>query len=417
MGTHAIRSPSGASGWLACAGWASNDTSSKHSREGTAAHELAALCLTTGTDPADHLGTAIKVENDTFTVDAEMALAVGDYVNYVRDVVKGAGGELLVEQRLPIEGITGEPGAHGTSDAVILAPGELIVADLKYGRGVPVDAEDNPQLQIYALAAMDEFSLSHDFQTVRMAIHQPRLGAVSEWVQTVEQLEAFRIHVGGQIKIHDANPDARTPGEKQCRWCANAGSCRALAEKVQAEVGADFDDLTAGAPQPAAVQQRVARLDADEIAAALQATDLIEIWIKAVRAEVESRLLAGQPVPGFKLVQGKKGNRAWSNEAEAEKLLKSMRLKHEQLYDYSVKSPTQIAKLGPALDKDGKPKAVKPGEPAPVIGPRQWPKVQALITQADGKPSVAPESDKRPALVMSAVADDFADVTDTCDLA
>lgn len=417
MGTHAIRSPSGASGWLACAGWASNDTSSKHSREGTAAHELAALCLTTSTDPADHLGTAIKVENDTFTVDAEMALAVGDYVNYVRDVAKGAGGELLVEQRLPIEGITGEPGAHGTSDAVILAPGELIVADLKYGRGVPVDAEDNPQLQIYALAAMDEFSLSHDFQTVRMAIHQPRLGAVSEWVQTVEQLEAFRIHVGGQIKIHDANPDARTPGEKQCRWCANAGSCRALAEKVQAEVGADFDDISADGWMYA---KPPLLLDADELGAALKAADHIEQWLKAVRAEVESRLLAGQPVPGFKLVQGKKGNRAWSDEAEAEKLLKdTFRLKTEEMYELSLITPTVAEKLAPKFDTAGKPKPLKPGEPKPRLGPRQWPKVQALITQADGKPSVAPESDKRPALVMSAVADDFQDVTaePSCDLA
>lgn len=398
MAAHAQRSPSGAAGWLACAGWTSDDQGSKYANEGTAAHELAARCLTEGSDTRAHLGLAIEVEDDTFIVDDEMALAVGDYVSYVRDVVKTTGGELLVEQRLPIQAITGEVDAHGTSDTVILAPGELIIADLKYGRGVAVEADNNPQLQIYALAAMDEFSLAHDFSTVRMVIHQPRLGAVSEWVQTVEQLEAFRTHVGQRIQIHDANPDARNPGTKQCQWCAKKATCAELARKVQDEIGADFDDLSAGKP----VENVPAMLPDVNLASAMAAADLIESWLKAVRAEVESRLLAGQPVPGFKLVQGKKGNRKWTSEQEAEAALKAMRVKHDQMYDYSVISPTSAEKLAKAE----------------VIGKRQWPKLQALITQADGKPSVAPETDKRPALVMSAVADDFTDVTAvSCDLA
>ena len=405
MIAHAIRSPSGASGWLECAGWASDSKGSKYADEGTAAHELAATCLSCSTETRDHLGVAVDVGANTFVVDDEMALAVGDYVGYVRDVVKGTGGELLVEQKLSIEAITGEAGAKGTSDAVILAPGELIIADLKYGRGVPVEADNNPQLQIYALAAMDEFSLAHDFSTVRMVIHQPRLGAVSEWVQPVEQLEAFRAHIRERIAIHDANPDARNPGTKQCQWCANKATCSALARKVQDEIGSDFEDLTTfNREMTEHSLSRRGHLDSDELAAAMKAADLIEIWLKAVRAEVETRLLAGQAVPGFKLVQGKKGNRKWTNEAEAEITLKAMRVKHEQMYDYSVISPTSAEKLAKAE----------------VIGPRQWPKLQALITQAEGKPSVAPETDKRPALVMSAVADDFTDVTaspDTCDLA
>ncbi len=400
MSTHAQRSPSGASGWLECAGWASDPKGSKYADEGTAAHELAALSLERGTDPRDFLGQQIQAGENTFTVDDEMVLAVGDYVSYIRDVVRGTNGALMVEQRLSIEAITGEPGAHGTSDAVILAPGELIIADLKYGRGVPVEADGNPQLQIYALAAMDEFSLAHDFTSVRMVIHQPRLGAVSEWVQPVEELEEFRATIKKRIAIHDANPEARNPGTKQCQWCAAKATCSALARKVQDEVGADFDDLTSGEQ----VENVPAMLPDVNLASAMKAADLIESWLKAVRAEVESRLLAGQPVPGFKLVQGKKGNRKWTNEQEAEAALKAMRVKHEQMYDYSVISPTTAEKLAKAE----------------VIGPRQWPKLQALITQADGKPSVAPETDKRPALVMSAVADDFQDVTsplDTCDLA
>lgn len=271
---------------------------------------------------------------------------------------------------------------------------------------MPVEADNNPQLQIYALAAMDEFNLSHDFSTVRMVIHQPRLGAVSEWVQTVDQLEAFRATVQKRIQIHDANPDERNPGTKQCQWCAVKATCGALARKVQDEIGADFDDLTGSDPMQLDIQKGLVThtpaLSEEALAAAMQATDLIEVWIKAVRAETETRLLAGQVVPGFKLVQGKRGNRAWTSKDDAETALKAMRVKHDQMYDYSVISPTAAEKL----------------MKAEVIGPRQWPKLQALITQADGKPSVAPETDKRPALVMSAVADDFTDVTaDTCDLA
>ena len=114
-----------------------------------------------------------------------------------------------------------------------------------------------------------------------------------------------------------------------------------------------------------------------------------------MRAEVERRLLAGDAVPGFKVVQGKRGNRAWGNAAEAEEMLKGMRLKVEEMYDLKLISPTSAEKL------------VK----AEVIGPRQWTKVKALITQSDGKPSVAPVSDPRAALVLAAAVDDFAPVS------
>jgi len=135
--------------------------------------------------------------------------------------------------------------------------------------------------------------------------------------------------------------------------------------------------------------------DQDDLARVMANANLIEGWIKAVRAEVERRLLAGEPVKGYKLVQGKRGNRMWANPEDAEAALKAMRIKHDQMYDYKLASPTSIEKLAKAEE----------------IGPRQWVKIQALITQSEGQPSVAPESDKRPALVTSAAASDFDDVT------
>jgi hypothetical protein len=351
------------------------DTSSSFADEGTDAHELAALCLETATDADAYLGRVMGKGNP---VNAEMVLAVQDYLDYVRAVVLATNGVLLVEQRLSISDITGEAKAHGTSDVVILAGDELIVVDLKYGRGVPVQADDNPQLQIYGLAAYQDFSLVAEFKTVRMVIHQPRLGSVSEWAQTVEELQAFGEQVKAAAVLTHLKDAALKPTDKGCKFCKAKATCPALRTVVLD----CFETIKPDAP-------------GDLLAEAMSKADLIEGWLKAIRAEVETRLLAGVPVPGFKVVQGKKGNRAWGDKEAAEALLKTMRVPHDQMYDYSVISPTSAEKLAKAE----------------VIGPRQWPKVQALITQSEGRPSVAPESDKRPALVMSAVLSDFDDVT------
>lgn len=121
--------------------------------------------------------------------------------------------------------------------------------------------------------------------------------------------------------------------------------------------------------------------------------DLIDSWAKAVRGRIEYELLQGNVVPGVKLVQGRRGARAWSSADDAEGTLKSMRLKQEQMYNFKLISPTQAEKL------------------LKTESPRRWKKVEALITQRDGQPSVAPESDKRPALVIAPPIDDFEVVT------
>ena len=426
MATHAMLSPSSAARWIPCPGSVAlskdiKGTSSSFADEGTAAHELGAKCLLEGGSTRDCIGLVIPVNGTDYVVDADMADHVGGYVKRVRDLVESLGGELLVEQRLDISGITGEEDAGGTSDAVILLDDEIIIVDLKYGQGVQVDAEDNPQLGIYALAAIEKYDILGTVERVRMIIDQPRKHHYSEAVMTVAELQAFNAKVqeasmrcDAALRFYDNYKELHdkylNPGEKQCKFCPAKATCPKLRDAVTTEVWGttaatadDFDNLGA-IPDTltAAVEQVEGGLGGDVdawLGAAMSKVGLVEDWCKAIRAEVERRLLAGVDVPGHKLVEGRRGARAWSNAEEVESTLKAMRLKVEQMYDLKLISPTTAEKLA----KSG------------AIGPRQWPKLQDMITQSNGKPSVAPASDKRPALVIKPVADEFDAVTDDAD--
>lgn len=408
MSDHAKLSPSGAHRWARCSGSlaleaAYPDTSSKFADEGTAAHELASIALTEGKDVAAYRGRRFTVGHSTYEANQEMVEAIQVYVDAVNAAAQGH--QLLVEQRVEFSSFVGVPDQFGTSDAVILTNDEIQVHDLKYGKGVVVSAENNEQLRLYALGALNEYSVMGDFKKVRMVIHMPRLNYVSEETITVDELLQFADWIKERAtRAMDcitvgATTDDLTPGEKQCRFCKHKANCEALRNQVLATVADDFVDITQPdqvASKLHAAEERIEVADNQHIATLMPHLDLIEGWCKAVRARAESELLAGHDVPGYKLVQGKRGNRQWSDEDEAEQTLKGMRLKKEEMYTFKVISPTQAEKV---LKQS----------------PRRWNKVQNLISQSEGKPSVAPESDKRPALVIQATADEFEDVTETVD--
>lgn len=397
MSQHATCSPSSAHRWLACPAsvWMQQglpDEGSAFAAEGTAAHEAAALALTCG----------LPVQ-PTGALDVDACAAIQNYVDYVEAFSHGH--TLRIEHPLDISLVTGERGAQGTADALITTDDELIVMDLKFGRGVQVSAERNEQLSIYALAALFElpFHTLRRIKSVRLVIVQPRLGHVSEWVCTPAELEAWSAQVHTQarrvfeiLKADQPQESDFGPAQSACRFCRAKATCPALARKVQDAVGADFEDLTGqDAADAQAALQNLTPATPQQLARAMAATDLIEAWCKAVRAEIERLLLAGVPVPGYKLVQGRKGARAWGCADEVEALMKAMRLPPEQMYERSLISPASAEKL----------------HKAGAIGPRQWPKLAAHITQREGRPSVAPEADKRPALPLADAASDFANET------
>lgn len=444
MAEHATLSPSGAHRWMACPGSLAlesvlPDTTSAFAEEGTLAHVLAARCLVGEYDAAYFVGPTFAYEDHgvdkVAKIEQDMADFVQVYIDRIREYAQG--NELMVEQRLEFSRYVDVPGQFGTSDAVILASDEIQAHDLKFGRGVKVDADNNEQLMLYALGALDRFGALGDFKRVRLVIHQPRLQHLSEWSCTVDELLAFadRARYAAQAAI--AGDGDLVPGESQCRFCKAKATCPALRDQVLETVAGEFVDLTKGevavsiadaesilatafgvtvkkidfeqnatgarfvvkkpnlTPQLQGGEARVAVQDDIDLATCMDSVELIEGWCKGVRAEVERRLLAGSFSDGrYKLVAGRAGARSWTDVEEAEKLLKSFRLKQEQMYDFSLISPTTAEKV------------------LAETSPKRWVKAQVLIGRSDGKPSVAPASDKRPALAITAVADDFDIVED-----
>lgn len=412
---HSKFSASASERWLACPGSmvlsvAAERTSTAYSAWGTLAHELAAKHLEEGDEPAGYLGRIFQVDGHAVTVDEDMVACITSYAETVRDF-KGDDGVLLVEQRVSYGGYLDltDHQAFGTADAIIARGEELIVVDLKTGVGVEVSAQQNTQMCLYALGALQAYQgVCADFKRVRMVISQPRIKkAPSEWDCSVEYLEAWGrsdarmavIYCQDAATTYGTHSDWEArflrPGEKQCRWCAAKATCPALRNEVLATaVGsapASVDEFEAVMDTRAVHAESLRDSDADWIAACLNKVDLIEDWCKAIRTEAERRLFAGEEVPGYKVVAGKKGARAWDKSVDVEALLKTMRLKDDEMYDRKVISPTTAEKLAKAG----------------TIGPRQWGKLQEVITQSEGKPHVAPLSDSRPALEIKPVADDF----------
>lgn len=365
--------------------------SSSYAEEGTLAHAWAAFML----DPKYQ-------ERPKEELPDEHRSYVNDYAMFVNRETED--GFRQIEFRVEISDITGEPGAVGTVDCAALVGNTLKIIDFKFGQGVLVEAQNNPQLLIYALASRRFFSLFDDIETIEMTIFQPRKDHIDTWTITAEEAEELAKQIRekadkamGTLKADPLPQEVLNPSEDGCRFCRAKAVCpakRALAERAAKDAVAqpsDFEEIKDEKPVP--------MLDAEimspkAMAENLKLADLLEPWITAVREEAHRRLMEGVELPGYKLVLGRPGNRQWSDSKEAETMLKAFKLKEDERYTFKLISPTQAEKL------------FKAGR----IGERQWKKAEALITRSEPQPTLAPETDKRPAWHRVAQPSDFSSV-------
>jgi hypothetical protein len=395
----------------------------KFAAEGSAAHELASRALTapTLTEPKDYIGQQIQIGERVFTVDESMADYVTVYTRYVRDRA-GTKGHILVEQAVDLSERLGAD-AGGTMDAGIALPGEFDTIDLKYGMGERVFAAQayavepvgefsfhvagevlpwivpNYQLMIYALGGFDLLEMFGPFTHANLTIVQPRLDHIDTIRVPLHVLEAFGLYARERIATASAVMAANAaagplrvyfnPGKKQCRWCRAKTECPALAASVAAAVGAEFETMAATELSPISAKNA-------DLVTRYSALSLIEDWCRAVRSEVQTRVMRGDQLIGpdklpMKMVQGAEGKRQWLNEKAAEAALIGQLPIDKAYAPAKIITAPVAAKL---LDK----KATK----------ALWADIFVpLIGKARGAPAVAWGSDERPTYVASATADEF----------
>lgn len=367
---HALLSASSAYRWLACPPSALlsakyEDTSSSYAQEGTAAHALAEYKVLKA------LGR--KADDPTENLDyfnEEMDEATDAYAGYVLEQVAEAKKAttdpiVLVEQRVDFS--TYVPDGFGTADALIIADDKLSITDLKYGRGVLVEADHNPQLMCYALGAYEMFSALYDIETVSMTIFQPRRDNVSVFeMKASDLLDWAENTLKPKAELAAEGKGDFTAGE-HCRFCKAKADCRTRAEANLALARYDF------ALPPTLT-------DAD-IEAILPLLDELTSWAEDIKAYALTRAVAGKEWHGYKLVAGR-SNRKYVNEDAVAKKVSDAGFNP---YEEKLLGITAMTKL---------------------LGKNRFEELlSSLIEKPQGKPTLVPESDKRPA--MNSAKEDF----------
>jgi hypothetical protein len=366
MTAHAKLSASGAHRWMTCPGSVKAeeglpDRSSPFAEEGTIAHDIAERAL--------RLGFNCDTICDRPDL-AHIAEPAQVYVDYVRSL---PGKHRYIETRVDFSGWV--TGGFGTADAIVIDEdtATLHIADLKFGKGVRVDAEHNLQAMLYALGAYNMFQFVCDIERIKIAIVQPRIDNISEWEISIHDLLKWG-EIARVAAEETANPKAkRVPGEKQCRFCKAKATCPALMSLTEQTLLMDFE----AHDEPVAPN----KLTDEQLSTALEARPVIEAWLNAVETLVKQRLSTGETFPGWKLVEGR-ANRAWIDEKGASKELEWM--------------------LG---DKAFTKKLISPSQAEKALGKEHKKSLEQMVFKPQGKPALAKETDPRPSITAS--VDDF----------
>lgn len=363
--------------------------------------------------PAPFYGMTVTDAFGTYTVDIERAKRLNVALEYIREFVAEHGGNVISERRVHPDGLVRRADMSGTVDVQITGKFVYVVMDFKDGIS-PVGAQNNPQLEQYAMGVLAGLAPENYPKRFRLVICQPKLALkgmpiISTWEITPEELLARVPVIIAQAAATDAPDAPLVPGDEQCKYCKAKGSCPAIAGKAMAEVGLMFSAINHPATPsfitPAEVippgvmdlsQQAAAKdptqMDVNQLRQVMEAAPLVRQFLASVEERIESMLKAGVAVPGFKLVQGA-GRRAWAfPEEEMVKKLTGMGIPKGSVYEQSLVSPAKAEKL--VWDKKGEPQQLSDTQKKRMNN--------EYVKMSQGKLTVAPESDSRPAVVADA---------------
>lgn len=384
---HALLSASGANRWMACTPSAKLEEqfgerkSSPYAAEGTLAHELAELYLRR--DVLGNISEAdfeLKLEelmaNEFFS--EEMVEAVGIYVAYCEGQLIQARtdnmfAEMEIEQRFDLTEYI--PESFGTGDCSIIADPVLEIIDLKFGKGVPVYAEWNKQLMLYGLGALRKYDTMYYIDTVRLTIVQPRLNNISTFTISVEELKKWAMEELVPKARMAFNGEGELVAGDHCKFCAVKNRCRKLYEQQIEIAKHEFKDPTL--------------LTDEEIVDILQRAPKFIEWVNSITTYAQEAAVNDNKIwPGYKLVEGV-SRRKWLDEDKAAQAIfaRLPELSEDQIFDTKLKSITGIEK---------------------VVGKKRFAEVLSDVTvKPEGKPTLVPMDDKRPAIGFEQAKADF----------
>lgn len=384
---HALLSASGSNRWMNCTPSAvledkyiqatGDDGSSPYAKEGTLAHEFGDLNLRylNGEITKKTLDKELKkLRKNEFYTD-EMEEQVEKYTSYVWEqylvALKTTPDAIFkVEERLDYSHIV--PKGYGTGDANIIADSILDVSDLKYGKGLQVEAKENSQLMLYGSGALKEWEIFYDIKTVRLTIVQPRLNHVSTWEISAEELRTWGEKIVRPKAVKAYKGEGKQQAGDWCKFCKVKGMCATLAAKMVKLAKYDFQDPHL--------------LKDDQILDIKKQIPMLVDWAKSVDDHILTTAKAGKDWPGYKLVEGR-SSRKWQDEKAIQDILAKKGYKEEEYLKMSLEGIGAIEKL------------VGKSNFNTLLGKH--------VVKPTGAPTLTDIDDKRPAMGIEQAKEDF----------
>lgn len=379
---HALLSPSGAHRWLHCTPSARleatlPDTTSEAANRGTLAHEIGELKLrkALGIDPltARQFSAAIKKLRNNELYEADIDTHTDMYVDYVQRIVHAfpAPPYVAIERRVDLTAYV--PESSGTADCIIIGSRELRVIDYKNGQGVPVPAERNPQMLLYAIGALLKYRMLFEIDTVHMSIVQPKVwDEPSEWSISVDELLAWGESIKPTAALAFAGEGEYVVGD-HCGFCRARNTCRARVERLLS-----VEDKAPLKPP---------LIGWDEVADILRRGDGLVKWYSGLKDDALSHVLAGGELPGYKAVAGR-GGRDFADIDAAFAHLQANEIDEALLYERKPITAAQAEK---------------------VLGKQQYRELLETpghVVKRSGAPTLAPVEDPRPAVSNQVTAEE-----------